>query len=121
MGLIVEFEINDLPKMTNRTAGKHWFNKHSESVKFRRLINEQLTLAKVPPLKLEKAILTLKRYSSKAPDSDGLVSGFKVVIDAIVRYGVLEDDSYKHIGMPNYSWEYRTRKLGGKISVRIET
>lgn len=120
MTLIAEFTIDDLPKMINRTIGKHWINKHKESVKWRRLISHECAKAKISGLGLDKAHLTLKRYSSRAPDSDGLVSGFKVVLDSLVRAGVMVDDNYKIIGMPTYLWEYRATKYGGMISVRIE-
>ena len=118
--VIAEFQIGMLPKMTNRSSGKQWFSRHKESVLWRRLVHEQCLLAEITDLKLPKAHLTLTRHSSVAPDSDGLVSGFKVVIDAMVKFGVLLDDNYKIIGMPTYKWEYRPKKLGGMISVRIE-
>lgn len=118
--LVAEFQINNLPKMTNRTIGKHWINKHKESVIWRRLVAEQVTIHRLADLKLNRAILSLVRCSSKAPDSDGLVSGFKVVIDALVKFGVLVDDNYKIIGMPNYKWEYRPKRDGGMIRVKIE-
>ena len=120
MELRAEFSIGDLPKMTNRTAGKQWFSRHKERVKWQRLVEEQCVLTEITNLKLNSAVLTLIRHSSKAPDSDGLVSGFKPVIDSLVKCGVLVDDNYKIIGMPNYKWEYRPKKLGGMITVRIE-
>lgn len=121
MNLIAEFTIRDLPKMINRTSGKHWINKFKESVKWRGLVGAECYKAEINDLKLDSAVLTLTRHSSKAPDSDGLVSGFKVVIDALVKYGVLTDDNYKVIGMPNYKWEYAPKKLGGFIVVKIES
>lgn len=120
MELVAEFQVNRIPKMTNYLAGKQWFSKHKEAVIWRRLISEQIILLKINDLKLDKAHLTLTRHSSKAPDSDGLVSGFKPVIDALVRFGVIIDDNYKVIGMPTYLWEYRPRKQGGMITVRVE-
>lgn len=121
MNLIAEFTIRDLPKMINRTSGKHWINKFKESVKWRGLVGAECYKAEINDLKLDRAVLTLTRHSSKAPDSDGIVSGFKVVIDALVKYGVLTDDNYKVIGMPNYKWEYAPKKLGGFIVVKIES
>jgi hypothetical protein len=120
MVIVGEFSIPDLPKMTNRTAGKQWFSRHKERVKWQRLVDAQCVMLKITNLKLGSAVLTLTRHSSKAPDSDGLVSGFKPVIDSLVKCGVLVDDNYKIIGMPNFKWEYRTKKLGGMITVRIE-
>lgn len=119
--LIAEFKIHDLPKMINRTSGKHWINKFKESVKWRGLVGAECYKAEINDLKLDSAVLTLTRHSSKAPDSDGLVSGFKVVIDALVKHGVLIDDNYKIIGMPKYIWEYAPKKQGAFVTVKIET
>lgn len=120
MKLLAEFIIPDLPKMTNAIGRKHWINKHKESVKWRRLVAHECNQVKISGLGLEQATLTLTRYSSRPPDADGLVSGFKVVLDAMVRCGVLVDDNYKIIGMPTYRWEYRPTKKGGMVSIKIE-
>lgn len=118
--IVGEFSIGDLPKMTNRTAGKQWFSRHKERVKWQRLVEPHCHKLGIVNLKLEKASLTLTRLSSKAPDSDGLVSGFKFVIDSLVKCGVLVDDNYRIIGMPTYLWQYRPKKQGSLITIRIE-
>lgn len=52
---------------------------------------------------------------------DGLVSGFKHVIDGLVVAGVIVDDKPSVIGQSQYRWTYRPSKQGGMISVKIET
>lgn len=67
---------------------------------------------------LKKAQLILTRVSAVSPDSDGLVSSFKWVIDGLVRAGVLVNDGYGNIGMPEYRWEKGSRGQG-KIRVVV--
>lgn len=72
-----------------------------------------------PPEPLKKARLTLIRRSSARPDTDGLVSGFKHIIDGLVEARVLENDSFEHIGFPDYRWEHA--KAGkGHVSIKVE-
>lgn len=114
------FELEGLPRMTNpsgRTTG-HWavLKKESDAWKQRVVVT---VAARLPARPLKKAELTLTRFSSSEPDADGLVSGFKHIIDGLVIAKVLENDKWKNIGMPNYRWEYAGRGYG-KIRVQIE-
>ncbi len=68
---------------------------------------------------LKKAHLTLTRHSSIRPDSDGLVSSFKHVIDGLVDTKIIVDDDYKTIGMPTYLWEKAPAKKG-YITIKVE-
>ncbi len=120
MDLVAEFVIEDLPLMINSIGRKHWSLKYKESVKWRRFINEQCNIANICGLNLEKAILTLTRHSSKEPDFDNLVTGWKVVIDALVKCGVLLDDKPSVIGESKFLWVYRPTKQGGRVTIRIE-
>lgn len=52
-------------------------------------------------------------------DHDNLVSGFKPIIDGLVRCGVLADDKWENIGFPVYHWEKSSPK-DGKIIVLVE-
>lgn len=72
-----------------------------------------------PKWPLKKAKLTLIRYSSVCPDSDGLVSGFKHIIDGLVIGRVLVNDKFENIGMPTYLWE-KAAPRGGRIRVIVE-
>jgi hypothetical protein len=115
----LEFEINDLPKTINAIGRAHWAIKAKEAKKWINLVAAQI-LSKGIGKQLPGAKITLTRYSSRCPDSDGLVSSFKHVIDGIVRAGLLPDDSYRTIGMPCYRW-IKEEKKKGKIVVRIES
>jgi hypothetical protein len=63
--------------------------------------------------------LTLTRGSSVQPDYDGLVSGFKHVIDGLVLAKVLINDDQETIGIPEYKWVKADPKEGF-IRVTVE-
>lgn len=110
---IAEFSLPGLPKMTNNNSRLTWQAKMGESRKWKELVSEHVFFLCIQPQKpLKKAKLTLIRYSSSEPDTDGLVSGFKHIIDGLVVCGVLENDKPSNIGIPEYKWSYVPRKLG---------
>lgn len=76
-------------------------------------------LTKKPPAPLQHAKLTLLRASSVEPDYDGLVSGFKHVIDCLVEAGILINDKRENIGVPDYLWE-KAPMGKGFIRVTVE-
>lgn len=121
MKLIAEFEIGKLPCMTNAIGRRHWSAKHKERVIWQRLVSEQCYLHKINSLALTKVKLSFVRCSSRPPDFDGLVSGFKVVIDSLVKCGVITDDNVTIVGQPSYTWEHRPTKQGGRVKIKIET
>jgi hypothetical protein len=118
MAFRIEFEINDLPKTINAIGRSHWSIKAKEAKKWKTLVANQIISTGCCKL-LFRAQISLFRYSSRCPDSDGLVSSFKHVIDGIVGAGLLPDDSYRTIGMPDYRWE-KAPKGKGKIKVIVE-
>ena len=104
-----------LPRMTNSRKSSHWrvIHREAEDWKMRVILCAKSARPKVP---LARAKLTLTRCSSSSPDSDGLVSGFKHVIDGLVIAVVLENDKFVNIGMPTYLW----RKVpAGKGMIRV--
>lgn len=105
--------------MTNSLGRKHWTHKKRETDLLKRLVYNQCHTHKLINLKLHRALLTLTRYSSSEPDFDGLVSGFKHVLDGLVDAGVIVNDKPSVIGSPSYLW--RREKPGlGYITVRID-
>jgi hypothetical protein len=112
------FIIHELPKPVNRLSGNHWglYKKYREY--WHALVSHCVT-GKKPKAPLKRAQLTLVRYSSVAPDYDGMVSSWKPVIDGLVKTGVLEDDSMAHIGIPRFEWE-KAKPKAGKIFVGVE-
>lgn len=113
----LEFELLGLPRMTNSSGRKstHWRVLKKESDAWKLRVHQRVKHMR-PLVPLKRAKLTLTRCSSVSPDSDGLVSGFKHVIDGLVIAGVLENDKFVNIGMPTYLW----RKVpAGKGMIRV--
>jgi hypothetical protein len=113
MSYRIEFELAGLPQMANIQNGKsHWRHQHKEAQKWKGAAMLAASSKGKPPRPLTRASLTLTRFSSVCPDPDGLVRGFKHVIDGLVAAGVLENDRYSNIGMPHYRWEEAPPKKG---------
>ena len=113
----LEFEIEDLPKTYNELGRKHWIVKLKESRKWINLVRIAVG-NRYPKEPLRKASLVLIRCSTRTPDPDGLVSSFKSTIDGLRLSGVLFNDSFEEIGMPEYKWE-KAPKGKGKIKVVV--
>src|SRR5690606_35743815 len=110
--------IEGLPKTPNTLLGRSWFVRSAHAKKWLNLVALK-TNRQRPDYPLEKAELTLTRYSSIEPDFDGLCGSFKAVLDALVKLGVLKDDKPSNIGQPSYKWE-KVNPNSGKIKVRIK-
>ena len=105
--------------MTNPSGkSKHWAVMAAESKKWKRLVWFSCPHRVRPAEPLKRALLCLTRFSSAPPDPDGLVSGFKHVVDGLVDVGILENDRWENIGMPSYKWEKVPAKRG-KIRVEV--
>lgn len=115
----LKFTVTGLPKMTNPSGAKstHWRVVKRERDMWIRLVINAVRF-KEPPKPLKTATLILTRYSSRRPDYDGLVSGFKSTIDALVKSGILENDKHENIGIPLYGW-IKTSPKSGHIEVTL--
>lgn len=120
MSFTLQFEISGLPKMANPSGAKstHWRYAQAEVKKWRALVLNATRGAK-PPAPLERATLTLTRFSSVEPDYDGLVRGFKSVVDGLTACGILKNDKLSNTGPWVCNWE-KTKPNQGKITVKIE-
>jgi hypothetical protein len=114
----IEFEIPGLPLMSNNLLRGNWRPRFAHSKKWKREVYHAVHAPMRPAKPLEKAKLTLTRISSVEPDFDGLVSGFKPVVDGLVECGVLFSDKPSCIS-PEYKWE-KGPKGQGKIRVKVE-
>lgn len=114
---VLEVELDGLPRMTNAQRG-HWAARMKHAKMWKRRVFDAVWPHR-PSEPLERAQLTLTRFSTKAPDFDGLVSGFKACVDALIHAGVLIDDNFSVIGQPAYLWE-RAQRGAGKVRVRVE-
>ncbi len=121
MSYRLEFEIIALPKMTNPSGARstHWRVVKAEKDSWKAMVQATLKRHTMPATPLSKAKLTLTRFSSVSPDPDGLVSGFKTIVDSLVIGGVLQNDKFTNIGMPDYRWE-KVKPGAGKVRVIVE-
>jgi len=119
MKYTLSIELPGLSRMTNKSGRKstHWRVLKAEADRWKRMVG--LVATPKPPTPLKHAKLTLTRCSSSSPDSDGLVSGFKHIIDGLVLCGVLENDRFENIGMPTYIWR-RVPMKKGKMLITVE-
>lgn len=119
MNYSAEATIDFLPPMSNMLLRGNWRKRHGLTLKWK--FYTSLAFAnKRPPEPLTKAKLTLTRHSNRRPDHDGLVSGFKAIIDGLVETGVIQDDSFEVIGTPIYLWEKAPNRKGF-VTVRVES
>lgn len=112
------FEIAGLPKMSNQLLRGHWRVKHAHAVKWKGAVARAMQVLNKPAQPLAHAVLTLTRISSAEPDTDGLISGFKHIVDGLVECGVLAGDKPSNIGIPHYRWE-RGSKGHGKVRIEV--
>lgn len=109
----LEFQVPGLPRMANASGRSRGFWViNNERKLWKAAVANALAGRKKPEFPLKRARVSCTRFSSSAPDFDGLVAGFKPVIDALVDLGVLEDDSLKHIGVPHFEWKPAKPKQG---------
>lgn len=113
----LQFELTKLPHMTNARP-HNWRAAHNAAKTWKRRVWASCWHLR-PPEPLKRAKLTLTRHSSSRPDHDGLVSGFKHLIDGLVEARVLEDDRYENIGIPSYLWE-KAKHGAGKVTIKVE-
>lgn len=117
-GVIIEFQIDSLPKRINEGHGSHWTLRYAESKRWLKLI--QLKVAgSIPKEPWAKAKLTLIRGTSRCPDYNGLVYSFKVIEDALVKLKIIKNDTMDVIGRPDYKWEKAPPKKG-YVKIRVE-
>lgn len=122
--MTIEFIIEGLPATTNSGGRAHWAVKAKEAKKWKYAVHKEARLQVANlcheySLPLKKARLTLTRYSTREPDYDGLVSGFKHILDGLKEAGVIVDDKVSVIGQPIYLWE-EAKPRQGKIKVKVE-
>lgn len=108
-------EIPGLPKMANGGHG-HWKKAHFEKKKWKEWMGLAL-LGKLPKKPYARIRCIFTRHSASEPDYDGLVHGFKACRDALVIYGLVEDDKTRNIEA-EYRW-MKAKPKSGKITIEI--
>ena len=94
----------DIPEATpslNRLLGEHWARKHRVRNLWHLLVTSARLDAKVYDRpQLAKARVTIERYGARILDADNCRAGTKFLTDALVKQGLLLNDTPAVIGEP---------------------
>ena len=113
----IEFILHGLPSL-QRQVWSHWTKVRRERDQWRDLI-AVVTARQRPAKPLQKADVFFTRFSSAEPDYTNMVASYKPIEDALVKLGILRDDSPQVIVSREYAWE-RAPRGGGYIKVEIQ-
>lgn len=115
----LSFELTGLPRMQNPSGrGQHWRTIAGERKQWKTLV-WAAAQGKLPRVPLARFTLTLVRVSSVQCDYDGLVSGFKAIVDGLREARVIADDKIANTGAWRCSWE-KCKPGQGKVRVTVE-
>jgi len=118
---LISIVLPGLPKTPNELMKRNViFLKRSERKKWAYYIGIRINKPSRPKEPLKKAKVSCVRYSPRCPDYEGLVGSFKFVIDALVYWEILKDDSMKIIGVPDFKWEL-CKANEARIKITIES
>lgn len=110
-------ELPGLPKMMNSQGlSTNRFVLASLRKRWRTAV-AKLVLQRKPRAPHKRARVRFTRFSSVCPDPDNLVAGFKPCLDGLVDGGILTNDKWDNVGMPEYTWVKAPQKAG---KIRIE-
>jgi Holliday junction resolvase RusA-like endonuclease len=114
MSYRLNFEIMGLPKMAN---GGHfsWQRDYRVKKQWQKLVGQAIRF-QTPSKPMARVRATFTRFSSMTPDFDGLVHGFKPIVDALKHFGVIIDDKISNLDAA-YKWE---KASPGKGMIRVE-
>jgi hypothetical protein len=115
----VTVRLDGLPKMVNASFKNNWRALWAEKKKWKELVARSF-LPHQPAEPLQKAKVTIIRYSSRCPDFDGMVSGAKALLDGLKLARIIIDDNMNVIGQPNFKWEKAPPKKGA-IEITVES
>jgi Holliday junction resolvase RusA-like endonuclease len=116
----IAFAVAGLTKSPNALLGSHWRTRSGHAKKWMEHVRLAINLnGKFPPVPLKRAeIWCLRLSSGKAMDEDNLGSSFKVILDALKKLQVIEDDSKKHV-IVHYDQD-KAPPGKGSIQIRVE-
>ena len=120
MAYRIELLISDAPKSPNELRYKKWMVSSEHNKKWKRRVMAMALVTKPgpPPAPLQKAKVTCIRFSSSVMDKDNLYFSFKPCVDGLKAFGIIADDSPKHIDL---ICEQETSKRGNKyIKIIVE-
>ena len=115
---LISFSIKALPPLGNAQTRKH-FRERMKDVEVWAILVKAAIGKSIPKSPSPYCLLTLKRFSTKMPDYDGLVMSFKHVVDGIKNAGVLVDDNYAVTGQWDVTWAKVSHRKQEGIEVQV--
>lgn len=117
MTYTLHISIPGLPKTPN--ARMHWAERMKETKKWRTSV-VAACLDQRPSTPLTRAHVTFIRYSTHRLDHDNLVASMKAHLDGLQCAGIIVNDNYATIGVPDYLWIKSTRK-DARVEIIVRT
>lgn len=121
---MITFELEGLPPGPNVRVNYHWrkratMDKHWKQMAWTAAYIEVFNLGIRAQLPIRHAHVSIVHYlpDKRRRDADNLRAACKNVIDGIVAYGLIKDDSLDEIGEVTHTYEYRKGKPGLRITV----
>ncbi len=116
---ILDVQLHSLPDSLNKGLRGHRMKYFAKNKKWDFLILGMVR-NRLPPTPLKRARITIVRHFWRSLDYDGLVGSMKPIVDALVDAGVIVDDSYQVTGPWVVTQEFRPKKEGPLLTVRVE-
>jgi hypothetical protein len=114
---ILEIEVDLRETDPNRTRGQHWTQVRRRWSSVKKDI-QLLTAGRRPAKPLESFRVSIVRYAVKEMDWDNLVASLKPAIDALHRFQIIKNDSWKYI--KGIDIEQVKSKEERKLVIRVE-
>lgn len=90
------FTLLEMPLTLNEVMGKYWRTRQKNFKEIHRLVHLH-SVNNRPQNPIQKARITLTRYSSGTLDRDNMYFTFKPIVDGLVRAGVIIDDGFDQV------------------------
>ena len=96
MKLIIKSKV----PLLNQMLRQHWSKRKQLKKQY------YLEILSQKPQKFKgKVNVSLTRYSSRVPDPDGVAGSAKIILDAIVDAGIIEDDNMNIVENFSVNWQ----------------
>src|SRR5690349_10526922 len=100
---MIRLVIPEATPSLNRLLHIHWHKKTQKRKHWLWLVRAARLEAKIfPTAPLQKAKVTITRHGRRICDDDNCIGGYKMLIDSLVREGILADDSPDHITLVSH-------------------
>ena len=114
----LQLQFIETPKSLNKTLRTHFHGRNSQHKSWQMKVHSETKWQK-PPKPLEHARIKIIRNAHRMLDYDGLVGSMKPVVDALVRCGILKDDSYKVTGPWDVTQKFRPKTSGQLLEIFV--